>query len=101
VTVQPDATQPVVSLAGELDLDTVPKLRTALAPVLDETSTTNVTFDMRELEFIDSTGLRVLVDVVSRLGERGGKLAIRSPRPSTLKVLEICGLTQTITIDGA
>lgn len=101
VTIRLEATDPVVALEGELDLETAPKLQSVLETILDDPITTNLTLDMEELEFIDSTGLRILVGVVSCLGERGGKLAVRGARPATLRVLEICGLTQTIRIVGA
>ncbi|HUQ63343.1 MAG TPA: STAS domain-containing protein [Acidimicrobiales bacterium] len=101
ITIRMETTEPVVVLEGELDLETAPKLQSVLGTILEEPSTTNVTLDMEGLEFIDSTGLRILVDAVSRLGDRGGKLAVRGARPATLKVLEICGLTQTMRVIGA
>ena len=96
--VESNAPDPVVALEGELDLDTAPKLRSALSDVLQDTRVDQVILDMSRLEFIDSTGLRILVDAVERLGERGGVLVVHRPRPSTLKVLEICGLTTSVKV---
>lgn len=98
VMVESDTSPSVVALEGELDLDTAPRFRAALSDLLDDETVAELTVDMSRLEFIDSTGLRVLVEAVSRLGERGGDLVIRRARPSTLKVLEICGLTKSVKL---
>ncbi len=47
-----------------------------------------VTVDLVRLEFIDSTGLSVLVTTLKRMREDGGDLALRSLSPSTLKVFD-------------
>ncbi len=53
---------------------------------------------MSDLMFIDSTGLSVLITGLKRLRQGGGDLALRSPTPSTPKVLEITGLTEVFAI---
>ena len=54
--------------------------------------------DLAHLDFIDSTGLAVLVAGLKRLREHGGDMALRSPKPSILRVFEITGLTQVFAI---
>lgn len=86
-----------VRLVGELDLGTAPKLRDELARLTADGARL-VTVDMRELSFIDSTGLSVLITGLKRLRQDGGDMTLRSPTPGTLKVLEITGLTEVFTI---
>jgi anti-sigma B factor antagonist len=55
-------------------------------------------FAAADLDFIDSTGLTVLIAAVKRLRELGGDITLRSPSPRTLRVFEITGLTQVFAI---
>ena len=85
----------MVQLCGELDLSTAPRLDELFASLADE-GVLDVTVDLADLDFIDSSGLQVLVVGLKRLREQGGDLGLRSPRPSTRRVLEITGLTSLL-----
>ena len=61
----------VVRLTGELDMATAPALRSELAG-LAARGVRTVTVDMAQLNFIDSTGLNVLIADLKRLREGGG-----------------------------
>ncbi len=87
----------VVTIVGELDLSTAPRLLEVLAELAGN-GTNDVTLDLAEMAFIDSTGVSVFVSGLKRLRETGGNLALQSPRASTMKVLEITGLTTVFTI---
>ena len=86
-----------VRLQGELDLSTASQLRDELARLTAD-GARFVTVDMSDLAFIDSTGLSVLITGLKRLRQQGGDMALRSPTPSTRKVLEITGLTEVFSI---
>src|SRR3954447_25678505 len=87
----------VVSIAGELDLATAPRLRDELIALVGRDVRT-VTVEMSGLEFVDSTGLAVLISGLKRLRECGGDLTLQSPSSKTMKVLEITGLTRVFVI---
>lgn len=86
-----------VRLQGELDLGTASQLRDELAR-LAAGGAQFITVDMSDLAFIDSTGLSVLITGLKRLRQQGGDMALRAPKPSTRKVLEITGLTEVFSI---
>jgi anti-sigma B factor antagonist len=86
-----------VRLQGELDLSTAAQLRDELARLAAD-GATRVTIDLSDLAFIDSTGLSVLITALKRLRQQGGDMILRSPTPSTRKVLEITGLTEVFSI---
>jgi anti-sigma B factor antagonist len=88
----------VVVAHGDIDLDTVAGLRDCLAGCLARNAT-DITVDMRDLTFIDSTGLSVLAITTKRLGDNGGRLVVRNPPPNARKVLEITGLDSVVTIE--
>lgn len=58
-----------LNLSGELDLGTVGQLEDALAPLISEGGT--ITVQVSDLDFMDSTGLHVLVKAATSLGDRG------------------------------
>lgn len=90
----------VVKVVGELDLATAPRLRQALAD-LSKKGAKQVTVDLAEMEFIDSTGLSVLIAAWKRMRENGGDLALQSPNALAMKVFEITGATSVFTITDA
>ena len=87
----------MVRVIGELDLSTAPRLRKVLTELAGN-GTVDVSLDLAEMAFIDSTGVSVFVSGWKRLRETGGELALRSPRASAMKVLDITGLTSLFTI---
>jgi anti-sigma B factor antagonist len=69
-----------VALTGELDIATAPTLEEKLGEVSHEI--TRVLLDLRELAFIDSTGLRVVLGLANGLGENSASVVIvRGPEP--------------------
>jgi anti-anti-sigma factor len=53
---------------------------------------------MADLEFIDSSGLSVLVAGLKRLRDSGGDLTLRSVPDQTRRVLEVSGLSRVLSI---
>ena len=88
-----------VRVIGELDLATAPQLLRAFADLTSQ-GAVNVTVDLSQMVFIDSTGVTVLVSGLKLIRETGGELALKSPKASAMKVFEITGLTRVFTIRG-
>lgn len=91
------AAVPVVRLRGELDVAGAPQLRAVLYPVLDDGR--SVVVDCSELEFLDSTGLGVLIGAHKRAREHGREVRLRATSGGVAKVLDITGLDQILPID--
>jgi anti-sigma B factor antagonist len=91
-----DASTSVISVEGELDLSTVPKLKWMLVDAL-EADTTKLIVDLSLTTFVDSTTLSVLVGVTRTL-DAGVRLAIVCARPNVLKVFEYAGLDGVFAI---
>jgi anti-anti-sigma factor len=83
----------VLRLIGEIDMATA----SALQSHLDHTSAVTV-LDLREVTFIDSCGLTVLMRA-NRERPTGEPLTLRSPNGSVWRVLEITGLIDVFRID--
>lgn len=87
----------VVAVKGELDFHSAPKLREQIIELLGGGVRTMV-IDLGELEFIDSSGLGVLVAGLKRMRDREGKFLLRSPSPRTAKVLQVSGLDKMFPV---
>lgn len=87
----------VVQAVGELDLHTAPTLEQALAAVLAQ-GTELVIVDLGGVEFMDSTGLSVILGAVVQLRDSGGQLRVVSSRDRITKVFTLTGVDQQIPI---
>lgn len=88
-TVAPKATGAVtVKLIGSLDTATAPELEKQLAPVLGG-DVKDIVFDLAQLKFISSAGLRVFSTVRKTLKERGGQASFINLQPQIQEVFEI------------
>lgn len=95
VTVLED--EAVISVVGELDFSTAPRLREQILELL-KGSTSNLVIDVSRLDFVDSSGLGVLVAAMKRMRERKGRLMLRSPSANTSKVLQVSGLDKLLLV---
>ncbi len=77
-----------IKLAGSLDTATAPQLAEQLAPVLAR-STKDLVFDLADLKFISSAGLRVFASTRKMLKERGGQVSFVHMQPQIQEVFEI------------
>jgi anti-sigma B factor antagonist len=87
----------VLTVTGEIDVATAPRLREHVVKLVGE-GETRIVVDMEGVEFIDSTGLGALVGALKRIRTQGGELAIVCSRPRLLKVFEITGLVRVFEI---
>jgi anti-anti-sigma factor len=86
----------VVLVAGDLDLETAPKLRACLRDFTGQ----SVTLDFSDVTFLDSTGIGVLVSAKGEADRAGGSIVLHGVQPAQMKVLEICGLIEYLNFDG-
>jgi anti-sigma B factor antagonist len=90
----------VIAFAGELDLANAGTAESALQGSLEDSSIP-VIVDMRELEFIDSTGIALLVSALNR-NEGGARVSfIPSDSPAVTRVLELTGLAERLPLAEA
>lgn len=93
----------VLTLEGELDMATAPLLQRA---VQDDGLATKqmLVLDLHRLEFIDSTGLRVILAARKQCRDRGQELAITRGSPQVERLLSVTGMAEhlhTVAEPGA
>jgi anti-sigma B factor antagonist len=87
----------VLSVTGEIDLYTAPKLQSELSSALNA-NPARLIVDMSGVEFCDSTGINVLLAAHRNARERGGELQLAGPGSATRKVLQVTGLETVFTV---
>jgi anti-sigma B factor antagonist len=87
-----------IALAGELDLAGARQLEARLDEVERENPARFV-IDLGSLAFIDSTGLRLLLQADARARERGCELLLRRGEPSVQRVFEVTGALDVLRFE--
>lgn len=96
-TISDASDPPVMTVRGEVDLASAPKLAAALSELIGRGHSL-VALDLEAVEFIDSTGLGVLVGSVRRLRDEGGDLILRAASPAVTRILEMTGLGNVLPL---
>jgi len=87
----------VLSVRGEVDVYTAPRLREKLVELVSQ-GRHQIVIDLEGVDFLDSTGLGVLVGGLKRLRSHSGDLDLVCTQHRILKVFEITGLTKVFAI---
>ena len=83
-----------LAASGEIDAHTAPTLASAI-----DAAGPDVELDLAGVEFVDSSGLRVLIDAHQRLAEAGGALRITELSVPVRRLLEISGVSGYLGVD--
>jgi anti-sigma B factor antagonist len=87
----------VVAVGGEIDVYTAPKLRERLISLVEEGSY-QLIVDMEAVEFLDSTGLGVLVGGLKRVRAQDGWIDLVCTQSRILRIFRITGLNKVFSI---
>src|SRR2546427_7647961 len=90
----------LLSLRGEIDVYTAPRLRQALIDLV-EGGATDIVVDMERVDFLDSTGLGVLVGGLKRVKDREGSMKLVANQDRILKIFDITGLSKVFPMFGS
>mgnify|MGYP000916753567 CR=1 FL=1 len=94
----------VVDVGGEIDVATAPRLREQLITLVND-QRYRIVVNLEAVDFIDSTGLGVLISGLKRVRTHDGEFALVCTEPRILKVFEITGLLAVFdvhpTVDDA
>jgi anti-sigma B factor antagonist len=101
-----DARGVVVRPSGELDLGSASELEKLLAAILAEPAAEHpeqrpdrVLLDLSGLDFMDSTGIKVLVAAKQLADAQGRELTVCDPQPQVHRLLELVGLRDRLMAD--
>jgi anti-sigma B factor antagonist len=87
-----------MSVHGEIDLYTVPRLQRELASALAGGGKPRLIVDLSGVDFCDSTGVNALLAAHRQARDSGGDLELAAPRPAVRKILQVTGLEAVFTV---
>ena len=88
-----------VSLEGELDVSTADELKKSLHKLVDEKNI-NIRSNLEDLDYIDSTGLGVMIGILKRLKIEDKEVYIEKPKNNVRKIFNITGLDKIFKMEG-
>jgi anti-sigma B factor antagonist len=100
VVTRREGVRTVISVTGEIDVYTAPTLRERLNELVAE-GEYHLVVDMAGVDFLDSTGLGVLVGGLKRARSHDGTLQLVCDQEKILKVFRITGLTKVFPIHAS
>ena len=83
-------------LEGRLDTTTAPQLEEELTASLD--GVTDLVFEISDLEYISSAGLRVLLSAQKIMNRQGG-MVVRNATDEVMEIFEVTGFSDILTIE--
>ena len=87
----------IIEVGGEIDVYTAPKLRDKITELVGE-GHHDLVIDMEGVDFLDSTGLGVLVGGLKKVRAHDGSMTLICSQDRLLKIFRITGLAKVFTI---
>jgi anti-sigma B factor antagonist len=97
VLVTTDGDRATVAFSGELDLSGVDRARRAIEEA-EGSATGLLVLDLSGLDFIDSTGLEVMLRAARRAHDEGRRLIVQRPSTYVRRLLELTAIDQTLDV---
>jgi anti-sigma B factor antagonist len=90
----------IIAVGGEIDVYTAPKLRDKITELVGN-GEYHLVIDMEKVDFLDSTGLGVLVGGVKKVRAHDGSMRLICNQERLLKIFRITGLAKVFAIHGS
>ena len=95
INVERDFELVTLEITGRLDTTTAPNLETVISELSEDIK--ELVFDMSELEYISSAGIRVLLGAYKKMNANSGTMRIERVNEMVSEVFEMTGLTEMLT----
>lgn len=97
-TIQETDSRFLAVLSGELDTAAAPQVEQALQPLLDSKGK-EIVFDCTELEYISSSGLRILLGILKHAQSVGSRVVLKNANEVIRDVLDISGFISLFDLE--
>ncbi|WLQ68580.1 MULTISPECIES: STAS domain-containing protein [Streptomyces] len=87
----------VLTVAGEIDVDSVPALRTRALELIRQ-GRPHLVLDLAPVEFCDSSGLNTMIGILRYAKDRHGSLSLVGPPPHLTRLLDVTGVGELMPV---
>ncbi|WP_281886743.1 anti-sigma F factor antagonist [Paenibacillus sp. YYML68] len=91
----------IVRLHGELDHHTAESVKAQMEDAIVRGHSTHIVLSLRDLTFMDSSGLGVILGRYKQITGRGGKMVVCDVNPSVYRLFEMSGLFKILSIQAS
>ena len=95
-----DGKSMTVILSGELDHHNAVKFRTEIDGLIQSRKPKILILDVEHIDFMDSSGLGLIMGRYSLMQKLGGAFALRNPNERIVKIFELAGLSRIVRIEN-
>ncbi|WJH34251.1 anti-sigma F factor antagonist [Paenibacillus aurantius] len=88
----------IVRLKGELDHHTAETVKMGMEEAIEKGAVSHVILSLKDLSFMDSSGLGVILGRYKLITGRGGKMVVCDVNPSVYRLFEMSGLFKIVSI---
>jgi anti-anti-sigma factor len=88
----------VLALDGEIDLVAAPAVRESLAEIVNDNTDRTVIIDLRDVTFMDSSGIGALLSAYRRLKLQQRSMVVAEPQPIVARVLGLTNIERVIPV---
>lgn len=85
-------------LASELDHHITNEVRDKIDTILDSKSVKNIVFDFKNIRFMDSSGIGVIIGRYKKISNEGGKVSVVNVNDRVKKIFNLSGMNKIINI---
>ena len=90
-----------IRVYGELDQDTIGQVKGKIIEIIDKYNIKNVVFNLNEVEFMDSTGIGMIIGRYNQIKKKGGKIILCSLNKQIQKIVMLSGLSRICEIKNS
>ena len=87
-----------IKLRGEIDHHSAVAVRTAIDDMIRSKRPSELVIDMSAVDFMDSSGLGLIMGRYNTMKEMGGSVTVADPNPATEKIMSLAGLERIVKI---
>ena len=91
----------VLTLHGEIDHHSAVQIRTAIDELLYQEHPKKTVLDLSHIEFMDSSGLGLIMGRYSLMQKLGGELTLRNPHERIVQIFTMAGLQRMVKIEDS
>jgi stage II sporulation protein AA (anti-sigma F factor antagonist) len=89
----------IVRLKGELDHHTAEAVKARMEEAIERGGFQNIVLSLKELDFMDSSGIGVILGRYRQINSKGGKLIVCDVNPSVQRLFQLSGLFKILSIE--
>ncbi len=89
----------ILTLQGEIDHHSATQIRTRMDELIWQERPKKTVLDLSAIDFMDSSGLGLIMGRYSLMEKLGGELTLREPNPRIVKIFELAGLFRLVKIE--